>query len=307
MRVSARVLPLVTAGLVLSSGLIAQSTPPVKGKGTVVNQKTPQVTKVESQPSVAASTEAAPQPVGFESDIYCFGYVGDPTESFAARVTGAENVAEQTDFVKDDLLYTDAGVDRGLGVGQQFWIVTPEQEIFHPLTGKSLGRLYQYRGRAEVKSVEAHTSSIRITDSCTDVVMGSFLKPFEPIPIPLARRTPSAVAGDPPSGKPSGRIVFTRDGVVALGLGSDVIVDLGVANGVQPGDFLTVYRYSTGTEYGIRPLGTYWVNIPPPPGVSIPRTYLGEAAVLMVGDRWAIARLTESYRLIEVGDEVEIK
>lgn len=86
-----------------------------------------------------------------------------------------------------------------------------------------------------------------------------------------------------------------------------VMVDLGAGDGLQPGDFLTVYRYSQGVEYGIRPVGTYWVNLPPPPGVSIPRTYLGEAAVLYVGDRWAVARLTDSFRLIEVGDEVELK
>ena len=85
------------------------------------------------------------------------------------------------------------------------------------------------------------------------------------------------------------------------------MIDLGVANGVSPGDFLTVFRYSTGREYGIRPVGAYWVNTPPPAGVFIPRTYLGEAAVLMVGDRWAVVRLTEATRLIEVGDDVELK
>jgi hypothetical protein len=41
--------------------------------------------------------------------------------------------------------------------------------------------------------------------------------------------------------------------------------------------------------------------------VEIPRTYLGEIAILSVGDRWAIGRVTDSYRLIEVGDEVELK
>jgi hypothetical protein len=137
--------------------------------------------------------------------------------------------------------------------------------------------------------------------------MGSYLKPFEPIPIPLARKSPPAVRGDLPSGKSRGRIVFTRDGVVALGGGSVVIVDLGVAEGVSPGDFLTVFRHAGSEEFGVRPVGSYWVNLPPPPGVSIPRTYLGEAAVLMVGERWAIARLSDSFRLIQVGDEVELK
>ncbi len=94
---------------------------------------------------------------------------------------------------------------------------------------------------------------------------------------------------------------------MALGQDQPVIVDLGVANGVEPGDFLTIYRYRSGRDYGIAPRGAYWVNLPPQPGVEIPRTYLGEIAVLAVGDRWAIGRITDSYRLIEVGDEVELK
>jgi hypothetical protein len=137
--------------------------------------------------------------------------------------------------------------------------------------------------------------------------MGSYLKTFEPVPIPLARKSPPAISGDPPSGKARGRIVFSRDGVVALGADTIVIVDLGSADGVSPGDFLTIFRHAAGEEFGVRPVGSYWVNLPPPPGVAIPRTYLGEAAVLMVGERWAIVRLTDSFRLVQVGDEVELK
>jgi hypothetical protein len=44
-----------------------------------------------------------------------------------------------------------------------------------------------------------------------------------------------------------------------------------------------------------------------PVGIEVPRTYLGEVAILAVGDRWAIGRVSDSYRLIEVGDEVELK
>ena len=62
-----------------------------------------------------------------------------------------------------------------------------------------------------------------------------------------------------------------------------------------------------GADYGIRPQGSYWVYTPPPPGVEIPRTYLGDIAILYVGDRWAMGRIIDSRRLIEVGDQVELK
>lgn len=284
-----------------------QTPPPaVGGKKTVVVPQTRTVIRAE-EPQRALTTETAPQPVAFESDIYCFGYLGDLSETFPVRVTGAENLAEQTDFITDDFLYISGGVDKGLKAGGEFWIVTPEQEVFHPMSGKSMGRLYQYRGRAVIHSVEARAGIIRVTTACTDIPIGSYLKPFEPLPIPLARKSPPLVLGDPPSGKPRGRIVFTRDGVVALGTGNVVIVDLGAASGLAPGDFVTIFRYAGGEEFGVRPIGSYWVNLPPPEGVVVPRTYLGEAAILVVGDRWAIARLTDAARLIQVGDEIELK
>lgn len=311
MRLRPRVLLVI--GLLCAGGVLSAQTPPsrtpppaVRGKREIVNQAPQGVTRAEERPP-APTTDTAPQPVGSESDIYCFGYVGDLSERFPVQVKGAENVAEQTDYVTDDYLYINGGSSRGLKLGDEFWIVTPEQEVIHPVTAKSMGRLYQYRGRAVVTSLEPRTGIVRVTESCTDIPMGSYLKPFEPVPIPLARKSPPALRGDPPSGKAKGRVVFTKDGVVALGAGSIVILDLGSNEGVSPGDFMTVFRYSGSEEFGVRPLGSYWVNIPPPEGVVVPRTYLGEAAVLMVGERWAIARLTDSFRLIQVGDEVELK
>jgi hypothetical protein len=311
MRLPSRTLVVLSLGVTLAIPAAAQTTrpPAVSGARAVPDRSTnaPTVTRVERPAVVTLSTETAPQPVGYENDVYCFGYMGDPAERFPLEVQGAENIYEQTDYLTHDLLYVDGGYDKGLKVGDEYWIVTPEQEVAHPVTGKSLGRFYQYRGRAIVQSVEGRTASVRVTSACTDIPMFSNLKKFDPIPIPLARKTPPAQPGDPPSGKARGRIVYTRDGVVALGTGTAVMVDLGAADGVQPGDFLTIYRYSSGREYGIRPVGAYWVNLPPPPGVHIPRTYLGEAAVLTVGDRWSVVRLSDSNRLIEVGDEVELK
>jgi hypothetical protein len=311
MRLPSRTLAVVSLGLSIGVSAAAQtSRPPAVGGARAVPDRSntaPTVTRVESTKVVPLSTESAPQPVGFENDVYCFGYIGDLGERFPLQVQGAENIYEQTDYVPNDLLYVDGGYDKGLKVGDEYWIVTPEQEISHPISGKSMGRFYQYRGRAVVQSIEGRAATIRVTSACTDIPMFANLKKFEPIPIPLARKTPPAQHGDPPSGKAKGHIVYTRDGVVALGTGNTVMIDLGVADGVSPGDFLTVYRYSSGREYGIRPVGAYWVNLPPPPGVFIPRTYLGEAAVLTVGDRWAVVRLSDANRLIEVGDEVELK
>jgi hypothetical protein len=296
----------IAVGILTAAAGVAQTKPEreIPGSAVVVTPPTQTITVREA---VASTAEGGPQPLGFESDLHCFGYLGDMDEKFVARVVGAESIAEQIDYMASDLLYVDAGHDKNLKLGDEFWLVTPESIVVHPRTTRDMGRFYQYRGRAVVETLEGRTASVRVTSSCTDIPLGAYLKPFEPIPIPLARKTPPAVAGDPPSGKAQGRIVFTRDGIVAVGADHTVIVDLGVANGVEPGDFLSIYRYSAGRQYGVRPVGGYWVNAASPDGVAIPRTCLGEIAILAVGDRWAIGRVTDSYRLIEVGDEVELK
>jgi hypothetical protein len=204
-------------------------------------------------------------------------------------------------------LYLDAGYDRGLKVGDEFWIVTPGDLIYHPISSAVMGRFYQYRGRAIVTCIEGRTAIVRVTLACTDIPMGSFLKAYDPVPIPLGRRQPSCVMCDPPSGKAHGRIVMSRDGVVAIGTGTDVLIDLGMAEGLQPGDQLSIFRYASGSDYGLRPQGSYWMYKPPAPGVSVPRTYLGDLAILYIGDRWAMARVIDSSRLIEIGDQVELK
>jgi hypothetical protein len=301
----------VAAGpaLCLAASLLAQEKPaPAVGGQYQATQQQPEVktiTKVESR--ATRLTEAAPQPLGYETNVYCFGYVGPPHEAFPFTIVGAENLVEQNDFVTGDLMYLDGGLDRGLKVGDEFWVVTEEEDIYHPTNNAYLGRFYRFRGRAMTLSVEERTAIVRISASCGDVPVQATLKPFEPIPIPLARKTPPAVSGDPASGKALGHIVHSQDGLVCIGSDSVVIVDMGADKGLQPGDFLTIFRYAAGREYGIRPVGAAWIVKEPPPGMQIPRTYLGEIAVLMVGDRWAVGRVSDSYRLIEVGDQVELK
>jgi hypothetical protein len=265
-----------------------------------------QITRIEA--TVAPhTTEAAPQPLGFESEVTCFGFLGSSKEQFIATVIGAQERADQEDFTVANLVYLDAGADRGIKPGDEFWIVTPGDTVIHPYSGREMGRFYEYRGRGKVLCIEARTATVKITEACSEIPMGSFLKAYEPVPIPLGRKSAPAVACDPPSGNPKGRIVYARDGVYQVGADTDVLIDLGLAEGLEPGDFLTIFRYASGFDYGIRPVGSYWVNVPPPPGVEIPRTYLGEMAILYVGDRWAVARVSDSVRLIEIGDQVEVK
>src|SRR5689334_2289026 len=254
-----------SAVLILSAAVASVSAQELQGG---LQQQTPnQITRVDSS-AAPHTTEAAPQPFGYESEVHCFGYIGPEQEQFVAAIIGAQNSAEQTDFTDGDLVYVDAGHNVGIKPGDEYWLVTPGDDVIHPITNKSMGRFYAYRGRASVVCIEGRTATLRVTLACSDIPMGTFLKAYEPVPIPLGRRLPAAVACDPPSGKVTGRIVYTRDGVIANGTDSNVLIDLGVASGIQPGDQLTIYRHATGADYGIRPQGSYWVYTQPEAGVD---------------------------------------
>jgi len=145
---------------------------------------------------------------------------------------------------------------------------------------------------------------LEITSTCTDVPIGTMLKPFDPIPVPLARRSAVLTNCDEPSGKRVGTIVLSRDRVETLSTGTDVIIDIGVDASLSPGDFLTIFRYAVPHEFDIDfngELKSYRADIAPQ------RTVLGELAILTVGDHTATAQIVSMSHAMEVGDLVEIK
>ena len=85
-------------GFRAAAAAVAQAPPPpsppppvreVPGGTMVVSPQTETI-----QESRGVSVVQAPQPLGFASDLNCFGYVGPPREAFSATVIGAENLAE---------------------------------------------------------------------------------------------------------------------------------------------------------------------------------------------------------------------
>jgi hypothetical protein len=244
---------------------------------------------------------SSPQPMGYENDVYCFGYVGTPAESFAGVIFSGDAVTEQSSFFMDDIVYAE-GSD--LKAGDEYWIITQQDPVVDPFNGASLGVFYQYRGRARALCVKGSNAVLQIVFACTDIPVRSSLKPFEPVPVPLARQTLPMTVCDEPNGKTVGAIVLARDGVAGIGTGQDVIVDLGADANLSPGDFLTVFRYQMPRDFDITAAGTlddrHVVT-------TLPRTLLGEAAVLTVGDRTATVRIVSTERTMQVGDRVEIK
>jgi hypothetical protein len=244
---------------------------------------------------------SAPQPMGAEADVNCFGYVGPENEGFVGSVVSGDAVYEQSAFSFQDVVYAD---NLGIRAGDDYWLLAPRDEVFDIPGGQPLGRFTQYVGKAHALCVKDRVAILEITATCTDVPIGTMIKPFDPIPVPLARRTALLTNCDEPSGKRVGTIVLSRDGVETLSNGTDVIIDLGADAGLSPGHFLTIFRYAVPHTFDIDfngELRSYRADIAPP------RTVLGELAILTVGDHTATAQVVSMTHAMEIGDLVEIK
>jgi hypothetical protein len=231
---------------------------------------------------------SGPLPIGVEADVYCSGYLGRQDETFVGRIVNAEKERNQSMFMAGDVLYLDIGAESGVQAGMEFTIVRPNRLVDRwDSVRESVGRIYMTPGRVRVLCAQERSSIAEIVYSCNEVEVGDYVAPFEPIPVPLVRRTQPQGICDTPNGKPVGHVVYTRDAVTPVGTGTVVFLDLGEQDGLNPGDFLTVFRPST------RAVGI--------------RTVLGEAAILTTRDRTSVAIITSMVDNMGVGDAVEIK
>ncbi len=260
----------------------------------------------------AGDAAGAPQPLGTEDDIYCSGFVGEVEESFAYRVTGSEyqvlsptllgtgsggrmeGVYGTIDTVKyglslGDVIYLDGGRAAGLVPGSLFVAVEPRARVVHPLTREVFGRFYSYTGRVRVLSVQENSAIAEIVQSCAPIHVGAALRPFEPEPVPLGRRTASRPVNDaldPASLDGAAIVLFSQDDIVSLGQDHVVFVDRGAQDNVTPGDMFTIYRMNRE-------------GFPPQP--------IGELAILTVQARTAVAKIIDSRATVYVGDRLAAK
>lgn len=250
-----------------------------------------------------------PVPLGSEDDIYCSGFIGNLEESFPRRIIGSEyqsltptlvsarqsgSELGEIDSVKIDLsvgdvIYVDGGQAAGLFPGDLYTIVTPQEKVLHPESNRLMGRFYSYVGRVRVLSVQEDTAIAEIVHSCMPARVGASLRPFEEVPVPLARRTPLVGINDPVSAQEladAPMIVRSESLVVSLGQDHVVYIDRGMQDDVTPGDVFTIYRLNKG---------------------GMPPVVMGELGLLSVHENSSVAKILESRYTIRIGDRLDLK
>ena len=264
---------------------------------------------------VAGVDQSAPVPIGYESDIYCTGFIGELEEDLPYSIAASEyeflhpsldprrasNIkaeikglfgstrTEKYGLGISDIIYLDSGRADGLSAGLLLTVVDPGEIVIHPITEAVLGRFYHYRGRIRVLSVQEETGIGEIIQACDPMHVDDRMRRFEPEPVPLRRITPMRPVNFPVETSAldnAPTIISARDKIVAIGTGHLVFIDRGMEDDVAPGDIFTVYR--SGRR-------------------GFPPILLGEVGVLSVYKKTSLVRVMRSRYTVFVGDVLHLK
>lgn len=215
-----------------------------------------------------------------EISIQCAGYLREEADD-DFRIFGSEEDGHKDGLATGDVVYLNRGSEDGVSPGDTFY--TQRRTGFQ--TGEG-GSYIRRSGWLRILAVQEETSMAEIIQACLDVQVGDYLKPFEPIPVPLLPFEEPPTRLTPETGRLRGRIEASLDDLTTLGQGYLVSIDLGQEDGVVPGNVFTIFRYLYD---------------------DAPRKVLGTLAVLTVQQDHATARIMESKDYILTGDLVELK
>ena len=227
-------------------------------------------------------------PVSEEATIQCAPYVIQEPEDDSLHILGSEQGADKSTFSDRDILYVDKGSNAGIKAGDVYTLHHASYAIKHPETQKGIGTKIETTGWARVILVQDNSATAVVEQACLDIHAGDYLRPLEKANVPLALRRPYSDRLTPPSGKVQGYVVDIAGDAMIAGAGQLVIIDVGAAEGLVPGNVLSVYRIMY-------------------PSVPTSRNVLGELAILTVRDRTAVAKVLYSNDAMMNGDRVELR
>jgi hypothetical protein len=188
-----------------------------------------------------------------------------------------------------------------VAVGAEFDVVRPAKELFRTSRydgqGGEIRRLgTPYEDVAEVKVTHVLPQGLvaKVTFSCSAVVPGDVLVPFQPrvipeytVSAPLDHFTPLDQS------KHHGRIAASHNNFGFFGRQTVVYLDLGDKDGATPGKRYRIYKI-------LPPESTGFLE-----SQRTPPETVGEAVVLSVKSKSCVAMIISSYREISAGDFVE--
>jgi hypothetical protein len=287
----------------------------------------------EQNPTPVPQFNPEPDSVVKRTDVYCTGYITESTLWPDSMIIGGEQENFRNSFSQGDIVFINKGREEGMRSGAAFYIIRPLGVMKHPFhSSRKLGTYVREVGMLRVIQVNDKTSTAEVTVSCDMVEMGDMLRPYEENPGPEPRLGQPLPAHGPGSGDIEGQIVLSRHNREYLSANDIVFIDLGERQGVQAGDYFTIYHkikpgreniakfpqdkiyekrsdnyqsdHWKGGHYSNQALAKERKKIlhdrP-----AIPRKVIGEMIVLKVEKGTAVARITRTVAEVNIGDRVE--
>jgi len=255
------------------------------GTGT---EETPESAAAAGAAGVGGPTGPALVPAIEETALQCAPYVVDNREDESLHLIGSEQGATKVAYADRDILYLNKGTNAGVKAGDVYTLHHPTYTVKHPETGRAIGTKIETTGWARVVLVQENTATVVVEQACADIHLGDYLKPFEAVQVPLITDHPRPTRLTPPSGKIVGTVVDMENDASIAADRQLVIVNLGTANSITPGNIFIFYKVMY-------------------PSVPTPRIVLGEGVVVAVRDRTSTVRIFNADDAIMPGEKVELQ
>jgi Flagellar assembly protein T, C-terminal domain len=257
-----------------------------------------------------------------EDDMYCSNVITPEPLSHAIYVIAPEQAEHRITAITPDLLTINKGSDDGVKVGDEFLVMRAESDpVAHEQYFKgqnqllrAMGTMYVDLGRLRVVNVQAKTAIAKVTHTCDWIQRDDIVIPFAERPAPTYHPDSQFDIFAPPSGKPVGMLVTTKNFGQTGGFGTTVYVNLGSKQGVQVGDYIRIFRHEgerneltyqdKNTTYEMYGFGSDPVHYT---WKDLPREVLGEGIVVRVGPNASTVLVTHTRIEFFAGDYVEIE
>ncbi len=253
-------------------------------------------------------------PLASEIDIRCGGYIARKDTKPDYFIANQEEPGK-VGLTEGDIIYLNRGRNNGhVKPGTEYSVIVRRGEVHHPVTNKRLGSYYKRLGTVTLVMEHEDTAIGKITMACGEIRTGYDLVPLQVTPIPSMQAPPFDRLDVLQSGKPTGYVVYTMDYVAVAGTGYIVEIDLGYEDGLESGDFLTIFlpkRPYIGYmdhEYDFD-WGDFRVKSPKIRKSKLkeyPPRIIGQMMVLTTEKRTSTTKIIHAISEVQIGSMVEV-
>ena len=252
--------------------------------------------------------------------VNCSGFVTEQKMDDLHLISGEQSNYKLT-FTSGDYVYINRGQDKGVRVGDRFFVVRKDDYVgeipwfkWQEKLMRVMGTQYVDAGQVRVVTVQPKVSIAQIIFSCDYMQRGDIVVPYQERPTPQYKEAAAFDHFAPVSGKPVAMVVAAKDHNNALGKNNAVYVNLGTNQGVKVGDYFRIFRYQGSTAETVPQTRDYQFMVygfgSAPQRYSwndLPREILGEGIVFNVSRNSSTMMITVSSAQIYAGDYVEIE